>query len=243
MFYAGVLHHWRTPYNIMDFIMAKDYYIVLGVSRGADLKKIKKAYRTVVKKYHPDITQTKESAKQFIEIKEAFETLGDEEKRKRYDEELLRENEEIRIKRGSDMVESRRSFFADIEPFYTFADDFFEGFLPGFYNLDKGRMRTKDLFFEAILSPHEAIVGGLYPITVPVLEPCPTCSSSGLGGDIFCSLCSGYGRIQSERSFSLSIPPNIRHGDEVRISLEDIGLKDAYLNVRVVIDPDLEAWE
>jgi DnaJ-class molecular chaperone len=53
-------------------------------------------------------------------------------------------------------------------------------------------------------------------------------------------VCSGYGRIRSEREFSLSIPPNVKHGTEVRLSMEDIGLKDAYLNVVVYIDPDLE---
>ncbi|MBN1848877.1 MAG: DnaJ domain-containing protein [Deltaproteobacteria bacterium] len=223
--------------------MTKDYYIVLGVSREADLKKIKKAYRTVAKKYHPDITRTRDSADQFLEIKEAFETLGDEEKRRKYDEELLRESQGIQIHQRSVKIEPKRSFFADIEPFYTAVDEFFEGFIPGFFNLDKGRLRTKDLFFEAILSPYEANTGGLYPITVPVMEPCPVCSRSGSGADIFCLYCSGRGGIRSERTFSLSIPPNIRHGDQVRISLEDIGIKDAYLNVRVVIDPSLDDWE
>jgi DnaJ-class molecular chaperone len=219
--------------------MAKDYYIVLGVSREADLKKIKEAYRKIAKQYHPDMTRTKESVKKFIEIKEAFETLGDEEKRKRYDEGLRRENEPIAINRRPDIVEFRRSFFNEMEPFYTYVDEFFEGFVPGFFHTDKARMRTKDLFFEAILSSHEAEQGGLYPITVPVMEPCPQCARSGIWEDIVCPLCSGYGRIQSERSFSLSIPPNVKHGDEVRISMEDIGLIDAYLNIRIIIDPYL----
>ena len=54
--------------------MHRDYYIVLGVSRGADLKKIKKAYRTVVKKYHPDATHSHESGEKFREIREAYDT-------------------------------------------------------------------------------------------------------------------------------------------------------------------------
>ena len=58
--------------------MPKDYYIVLGVNRGANLNKIKKAYRTVIKKYHPDITPTQESTERFLEIKEAYENLSDE---------------------------------------------------------------------------------------------------------------------------------------------------------------------
>ncbi|MQY57867.1 DnaJ domain-containing protein [bacterium] len=57
--------------------MPKDYYIVLGVGRDANLNKIKKAYRRVAKKYHPDIRRSQESAEKFHEIREAYETLGD----------------------------------------------------------------------------------------------------------------------------------------------------------------------
>ena len=53
--------------------MPKDYYIVLGVSRGADVKKIKKAYRTVAKKYHPDMIHSGENRERFLEIKEAYD--------------------------------------------------------------------------------------------------------------------------------------------------------------------------
>ena len=69
----------------------RDYYIVLGVGRGADRDKIHKAYRTVVKKYHPDVARNRENAGKFLEIREAYETLSDEEKRKQYDAELERE--------------------------------------------------------------------------------------------------------------------------------------------------------
>ena len=48
--------------------MARDYYVILGVSRGADQKKIQKAYRTIVKKFHPDATGTQESSEKFLEV-------------------------------------------------------------------------------------------------------------------------------------------------------------------------------
>jgi molecular chaperone DnaJ len=225
--------------------MPRDYYIVLGVNRGANLNKIKKAYRAVIKKYHPDITRTKESTARFLEIKKAYETLSDEEKRKRYDEELAEKVSKLKISRVPEtIIERRRTFFDETEKiFSSFTDDFFEGFLPGFFDKDKGRIRAKDLYFEAVLSPREALEGGLFPVTVPVIEPCPRCSKTGYYEDFFCPVCSGYGRVRSEREFSLSIPPNVKHGTEIRLSMEDIGLRGAYLNILIRIDPDLEEGE
>ena len=221
--------------------MPKDYYIVLGVSRGANLNKIKTAYRTVIKRYHPDITQTSESTARFLEIKEAYETLSDVEKRRRYDEELDRQGLELKISKVPETVERRRGRLDEIESFFSsFTDDFFEGFLPGFFDRERGRASGKDLYFEAILSPREALEGGLFPVTVPVIEPCPRCSKKGYWEDFYCPNCLGYGRVKSEREFSLSIPPRVKHGTEIMLSMEDIGLKGVYLNIRVLIDPDVD---
>jgi molecular chaperone DnaJ len=224
--------------------MVKDYYIVLGVSRGSDLKKIKDAYRTIVKRYHPDLSQNTETTENFLEVKKAYETLGDEEKRKQYDEELAGEGSELRIRRVPEIVREKRSRFEGIESIYSRTDDFFSGFLPGFFDVEKKRVREKDLYFEATLTPGEAAEGGLFPVTVPVLEICPRCRTSGMWENFFCPVCRGYGRVQREREFSLSIPPGVRHGTEITLSLEDIGLKDTYLNILVRIEPDLgeEDW-
>ena len=65
----------------------KDYYEVLGVDRSASAEEIKKAYRTLAKKYHPDLNQGDDSAAQkFKEINEAYQVLGDDQKRHQYDQ-------------------------------------------------------------------------------------------------------------------------------------------------------------
>ncbi|MFC1840399.1 hypothetical protein ACFL1N_12510 [Thermodesulfobacteriota bacterium] len=128
------------------------------------------------------------------------------------------------------------SRFKEIESvFSTKTDDFFEGFIPGFFDKDKGSTREKDLYFDAILTPDEAAKGGLYPIVVPVMIPCPVCSRSGFWEGLYCPLCDGLGRIGSERKFALSIPSNVSDGTEISLSLEGIGLKECFLHINVHI--------
>jgi len=223
--------------------MPKDYYIVLGISRGADSNKIKKAYRRVAKQYHPDIAPSRESVEKFREIREAYETLGDEERRRRYDQELARGGSEIRISRVPEIIKRKRSPLHNMERLFSRTDEFFQGFLPGFFDIEKGGIRNKDLYFEAILSPGEAAEGGLFPITVPVIKPCPRCGRTGFWEYFFCPVCSGYGRVQSEREFSLSIPPLVNHGTDIRLSMEDIGMRDTYLHVRQQRDVCRTLWQ
>ena len=63
----------------------KDYYDILGVKRGASESEIKSAYRKLARKYHPDVNKTKEAEAKFKDINEAYEVLGDKQKRQRYD--------------------------------------------------------------------------------------------------------------------------------------------------------------
>ena len=220
--------------------MPKDYYIVLGVSRGADLNKIKKAYRVIAKKHHPDASASGESHEKFLEIREAYETLVDEEKRRKYDEELARQGREVRITRIPEEISSRRrSAIQEMDRTYSFVDEFFSGFLPGFFERGEAT-KGKDLYLEVILSPEEARRGGLFPITIPVLEPCPQCRRTGLLEEFFCPSCSGRGVVRGEREFSLSIPPHVSHGTQISLSTEDIGLRRVNLHILVLIDPSLD---
>jgi len=216
--------------------VTKDYYFVLGISRGADLQKIKRAYRTIAKKYHPDISHSRNSSERFQEVREAYETLVDEEKREKYDRELNSKTTKPR------MPEIERPAAHSISPFHRLrrfmgpTDEFFEGFLPGFFDSGQRGSQRKDLFYEAILSPKEAENGGLFPVSVPVIEPCPACGGWGFGERVLCSRCSGTGTIPSKRAFSLSIPPRVRHGTRIRISMEDIGLRNVLLHITVLIE-------
>jgi DnaJ-class molecular chaperone len=224
--------------------MTKDYYVVLGISRGADLNRIKKAYRKIVKQSHPDVSSSGESSDRFREVREAYETLADENRRRQYDAEQKRIASPPIRNRAPELVRRQSPLFENFDRLTSFADEFFEGFLPGILGPDESDRRHKDIYLEVILSPTEALRGGLFPVKVPIIEPCHRCGKSGYREDFFCPLCGGYGRIKTEREFSLSIPPRVSTGAQVKLSMEDIGLKGVNLFVLVSIDPSLgpELW-
>jgi len=225
--------------------MPKDYYIILGIGRGADLGQIKQAYRTIAKTCHPDLAPAPDPEK-FREIQEAYETLSDRDSRRRYDDRLEHDEVPVRVarkpKRGRQRLEPlrRRRRPMDMPGLFDSAvEEFFEGALPGFALREKSGPTPKDLYFEVVLSPAEAREGCMAPIHFPVIEPCPGCRQGDFGDPFFCPTCGGAGRVRGERRFSLSIPPNTPHGTSVGLSLEDIGLPGVGLHVNVVIDPSM----
>ena len=219
--------------------MVKNYYVTLGISRGADLSQIKKAYRKVAKEVHPDTSQSLDSQR-FREVREAYETLADEETRRQYDAGL-----QCRTSAAPEPFPGRTTHrqgapLSEIRRFESFVDDFFQGVVPGFFHKERYRSPQKDLYYEVILSPVEAMQGGLFPIQVPVIEPCDRCGRPGFPESLYCPACNGQGYHGAQRRFSLSIPPRTAHGTQAAVSLEDIGLPDVNLFVTIFIDPHMD---
>ncbi len=93
--------------------MNKTYYEILGVSTDADTKTIKKAYRDLIKKYHPDINKEPGSEEKFKQIQTAYETLSDEEKKAKYDQ-LGHEAYTNRQQGGFDYTKYQQGFNAQV---------------------------------------------------------------------------------------------------------------------------------
>ncbi|HLD18856.1 MAG TPA: molecular chaperone DnaJ [Candidatus Nanoarchaeia archaeon] len=166
--------------------MAKDYYEVLGVPRGASQDEIKKAYKRLAKKYHPDLNKEASSNDKFKEINEAASVLGDEKKRSQYD------------KYGT----TSEGFGGGAQGFDFGGAEFdFEDLFSTFFGGSTGRRRQRptrghDLRYELDITLEEAAKGVKKEIRIPRLETCEDCKGIGAKSPedvVICQNCSGTG--------------------------------------------------
>ena len=227
--------------------MAIDYYVTLGVERNASDADIKKAYRRLAQRWHPDVSQEPEAAVKFKEINEAYQVLSDPERRQRYD---------LFGTVGSEGAPGGFGGFADI------FDAFFGAAAAGAGR--RGRPAAgSDLRYDLRITFEEAILGTMKEIEFPVLARCDTCGGNGakpgtqpitcpqcngrgevrgvrqtmLGqminvttcprcrgdGKIVetpCDTCRGEGRVERRRTLQVTIPPGIDEGHQIRLANE-----------------------
>lgn len=170
----------------------RDYYEVLGVSKEASNDEIKKAYRKLVKKYHPDVNKSEDAPAKFKEVQEAYEVLSDQQKRANYDQ------------FGFDGVDGNMNFngFEGFSGFGGFEDifgSFFGGGMGGSSRRsNNGPRKGQDRMMNLYIDFMDAINGLTKTVTLEVEEQCPECLGSGAQSkdDIkVCGDCRGTGRV------------------------------------------------
>lgn len=254
--------------------MAKrDYYEVLGIDRSASVDEVKKAYRKLALKYHPDRNPGDKGAEEkFKEATEAYEVLKDDERRKSYDR-FGHQAQGVGVGTGGfgfetfDLSEALRAFMRDFGGFGGF-DDLFMGRRGG-----PGRRRTVNrggnLEIKLALSLEEISRGvtkkvrirrwqrcstcegsgaqpGTSPITCPTCQgagqvqqvsrslfgqmvnvsTCPACRGEGMVVAEPCKTCSGSGRVRSQSTITVKVPPGVATGNYLTLSGEgNVGLR------------------
>ncbi|GAA4808376.1 chaperone protein DnaJ [Marinicella pacifica] len=178
--------------------MSKDLYKILGVSRSAGQADIKKAYRRLAMKYHPDRAGDDAAAQEkFKEAKMAYEILRDERKRQMYDQ------------YGFDAVSGQNGrgpggfgggFHGDVgDIFGDIFSDIFGGGRRG--GRSAGPQRGSDMQVEMTIELEEAIEGVEKDITLPTMSPCEPCHGSGSkdGKTSPCQTCRGVGQVRMQQ--------------------------------------------
>jgi len=189
----------------------RDYYDVLGVEKGTDKKEIKKAYRKLAMKYHPDVSEDESATEKFKEISEAYAVLSDEEKRNTYDQ---------FGHAGMDGF-SNEDIFRNVN-----FDDIFQGFGGGFdmgnifemFGFGSGRsrggpQRGSDIYAEIDISLEEVATDLEREITIRRDTECPTCNGtkSEPGSDPeTCQICGGTGQVKQVTNTILGQMMNVR---------------------------------
>lgn len=190
--------------------MAKrDYYEVLGVSKDASSQEMKKAYRRLAMKYHPDRNPDDASAEaSFKEANEAYEVLTDSQKRAAYD----------RFGHSAVDGSAGSSGFSSGSSFGSIFEDVFGDIFSGGHSNRSHVQRGSDLRYNLELDLEDAVKGANPKIRIPALVNCHQCDGTGArkGTDIIdCVQCGGLGQVTARQGFS---PYNKRvRGVEVRV--------------------------
>jgi molecular chaperone DnaJ len=192
-----------------------DYYKTLGVGKNASDEEIKKAYRKLARKYHPDTNRgDKQAEERFKEISQAHDVLSDPDKRKQYD-------------RGTGPFGSFNVPGGGFDPSaFGNVGDILSNLFGGGGGARGGRgggargarsqMRGRDLETEVTLNFDQAVNGAQVPLAVPTSQACPTCSGTGAKPGTtpkVCPVCNGRGiESESQGIFSISQPCSNCHG-------------------------------
>lgn len=194
----------------------RDYYDVLGVSPGAGADEIKRAYRQLARRYHPDISGDDRAAA-FLEVARAYEVLRDPGRRRSYDSmghggraDWLADEVAIDFPSVASVLDRMR-------------DSFFAG------------SRAVSLSAELVLTPQEAFWGALVPLDVPLRRTCPCCGGRGEVWNEWCASCGGVGEVAAAHEMRLRVPAGVREGTRFRFTVAPADAPPTSVEVRITI--------
>ena len=202
----------------------RDYYEVLGISKGASEDEIKKAYKKMARKYHPDLNpDNKEAEEKFKEVNEAYEVLSDPDKKARYDQ-YGHAGVDPNFGAGGAGFDGNFDFGDLGDIFGSFFGGGFGGFGGGRRTNPNAPQRGESIRMSLAISFEEAAFGCEKAVTVDRMEQCGACHGSGCAAGTtpeVCPDCHGTGTVQVRRQTPMGVfatsSPCTRCGGKGRI--------------------------
>ena len=214
-------------------VQYKDYYKILGVPKTANAKEIKSAYRKLAREWHPDVnpTRKKQAEEKFKDISEAYEVLGDAEKRKTYDTLGSDWQQRARSAPGAQYARTGNGpsggFHVDFDDlgdsgFSEFFQTFFGGLGRSGTSAAGARrtrgMRGANAEYDLPLSLREAYSGGTRSLSLQSEAACPRCHGTGEENGKLCHQCHGTGTVVTQKTLDVTIPAGVRDGQRIRLA-------------------------
>jgi DnaJ-class molecular chaperone len=207
----------------------KDYYKILGVSKNASTDEIKKAFRKLARKYHPDVNPgDKKAEERFKEINEAYEVLSDADKRRKYDTLGPNWMDQFGPAAGRRAGSGFRSAPFGFDTSSNFSD-FFETLFGSMGGTRSAGTRTSQDFRRRVgdnieqpveVTLQEAYTGGTRTFNVQTTEICPICRGLGEINSKVCANCSGQGQLAHSKRIQVKIPAGVDNGSRIRVAGE-----------------------
>ena len=184
-----------------------DFYVILGVARSASMPEVKRAYRRLARRYHPDINPgDREAAERFKEILSAYETLSDPDRRRRYDQGGFERDIEAAASVGFEGFDFSAAVHANQQS--TFGD-LFADVLRRAQERAARPERGADLHATVTVDLEEAVAGAETPLTITRQERCASCQGRGTraapGAE--CVQCQGSGMLRTARGHMVFAQP------------------------------------
>jgi molecular chaperone DnaJ len=230
--------------------MHRNLYVVLGVSRTETPEGIRKSFRELAFRYHPDHAGGRE-AQHFRDVVEAYGVLSDPRQRAAYNDEFARtERSQQAVGRAprlrveplvreprhqappESLVPEPVSLLRDFDAGRPSAEEVFDRFVQSFTGRHATKSRTATpVHLELEVSPEQALRGGTLAISVPVLYPCSECVGTGRDWLYLCTGCRGRGIVAAEEPVRFQVPPRLRDGDILEVPLTVVGAPDQILRI------------
>ncbi|HVM60820.1 MAG TPA: J domain-containing protein [Verrucomicrobiae bacterium] len=245
----------------------KDYYEILGVPRAASQDEIRRAFRKLAHKYHPDVAKDKTVAEErFKEINEANEVLSDPEKRKKYDAlgANWKQGEEFRPPPdwAEQFGQQAWTEGAPGEFEFHFGGTGFSDFFENLFGMGGGvgssrrgadeggrfAQRGRDVEADIMVTMGEALRGSTRTVSLQRLVPCEKCGGKGRVNKRVCPECRGRRQVPRTETYQVKIPPGVYEGQLLRLGGQgehgaDGQSGDLYLRIRFTDHPDYRREE